>query len=62
MEIKTKYALDAHLWVAAGKEPREIEVAAIIYGKSGVQYLDRYTNCAYYESQCFPTKEEVEQN
>ena len=60
MEIKTKYALYAHLWVAAGKEPREIEVAAIIYGKSGVQYLDRYTNCAYYESQCFKTKEEAE--
>ena len=60
MEIKTKYALDAHLWVAAGKEPREIEVAAIIYGKSGVEYLDRYTNCAYYESQCFKTKEEAE--
>ena len=62
MEIRTQYALDDTLWVRNGNEAREIEVAAIIYGKSGVQYLDRYTNTAYYEVQCFPTKEEVEQN
>lgn len=62
MEIRTQYALDDTLWVRNGNEAREIEVAAIIYGKSGVQYLDRYTSTAYYEEQCFPTKEEVEQN